>query len=124
MAESHTMDKIKANIVTLFHFFWAFLLLGGAFLMFFAHWYVIFEIVMMTLTVIVNIPLKGHCPSTLLEERLRQKIDPSYSNQNSFLTTYLNKIFRTNFKVNTMNTFMVLFYIFSYFSAIWLIIYK
>ena len=124
MFDTQTMDKIKANTVTSLHFLWTFLLLGGAVLMFFNRWFAYFEITIMTITVIANFPFKGNCPLTLLEERLRQKIDPTYNNQNSFMTTYLNKIFGTNLKVSIVNTYIILLYIVSYCSAILLIIHK
>ncbi|HEY0220690.1 MAG TPA: DUF2784 family protein, partial [Candidatus Paceibacterota bacterium] len=98
---------------------WSFLVFGGAIYMLFHHEYAIYQVVIMTLTVLVNIPLSDRCPLTLLEEKVRQKVDPAYTNNNSFLTTYLNKILSTNFKTHSVNSGIMIFYTITYATAAW-----
>ncbi len=81
--------------------------------------YAIYQVVIMTLTVLVNIPLSDRCPLTLLEEKIRQRVDPGYTNNNSFMTTYINKILGTSFKVHNVNTAIMIFYTITYLIAAW-----
>lgn len=113
-----TMDRLYANVVTGFHFFWSFIVLGGMIFLFIYPPYALIQIIIMSVTLLSNLPFRNNCPLTLLEERLRQKIDPSYHNDNSFATTYFNKIFRTHVRVRTVSIVIAIGYVVTYLVAV------
>jgi len=106
--------RALADAVTYFHFLWTFLVFGGGILVVFYHHYAIFQIGVLTLTLLANLPFKNKCPLTLLEGKLRRELDPAYDNQKSFTTTYLNKIFKTYLKPQEVSVAIAIFYIISY----------
>lgn len=113
------MDRFLANAVTGFHFIWLFLVMGGMAALFFFPKYALIQIIVMSVTILVNLPFRNICPLTLIEEQFRQKIEPGYVNNNSFATTYFNKIFGTQVRKKTVNTVIVVVYILAYGLAIW-----
>lgn len=114
--------QIYANIVTLIHFLWTFLVFGGVFYLVLHHSYAVIQIIVLTTTLLVSVPFRNICPLTLLEEKLRQKLNPAYKNQGSFMTTYINKIFKTNFSVKEINITIAVLYILSYSFAAFVLI--
>jgi hypothetical protein len=114
--------RYYANGILLIHVFWTFLIIAGAVVMFISPFYAIGEIVIVTFTLLISLPFKAVCPLTLLEGRLRRKFDASYSNHNSYLVTYINKIFKTHFAVRTIGIIVAIFYVFIYASAAYLIL--
>jgi len=123
MAMSATAYKFWANVITVFHFFWTFLVFGGAVYVIFDHAYAWKHIMVLSITLISNIPFKAVCPLTLIEESLRRKIDPAYTSQGSFTTTYTNKIFGTNFSTREINTGIAILYILSYSYSFYILYY-
>lgn len=106
--------KTLADVVTFFHFLWTFLVFGGALLVVFDHRYALIHIVILSVTLLSNVPFKTACPITIIERRLRRKADPSYDNTNSFTTTYLNKALGTRFLERNVNITIAVLYIISY----------
>ena len=101
---------IAANFITTLHIGWTLVIFVGAVAMAFGGKYAILEIVILNVTLLAAILWGNVCPLTLLEERLRQKHDPSYTNHGSYLKTYLSKIFRTDFTVKQINTTVAVCY--------------
>jgi hypothetical protein len=89
--------KFYANLVVGVHFGWTLLLIGGAIAMFFSPWFAIAEMMILAFTLLIALPFGRTCPLTLFEEKLRKKIDPSYRNDGSYITVYLNKFLKTRF---------------------------
>ena len=114
-------DKFKyragANLIVLIHFFWTLLLMGGAIFMFFARWYALVQIILMSFTLLIALPFGRTCPLTLFEEWLRKKIDPAYTNNRSYMVTYINKIFGTQLKKRRVDIFNGCFYVTAYIAA-------
>lgn len=120
--ENRIRYNVYANIVTLIHFLWTFLVFGGALYLLFHHSYAVIQIIVLTITLFSSIPFGNACPLTLLEERLRQKLNPTYKNQGSFMTTYINKMLKTNFSVKEVNLVIAILYILSYSFAAFVLI--
>lgn len=114
--------KRLADAVTVFHFAWTFLVFGGAIAMVIFPAYALTQIIVLSITLISNIPFKLDCPVTLLERRLRRKIDPDFENHGSFMTTYINKIFGTHFRVINVNITIGILYVVFYTYAVLILI--
>ena len=104
---------MSANAVTALHIFWTTILFGGAVFVFFAHWYAWWQIATIGFTLLIALPFGGVCPLTKLEDRLRKKVDPKYSNHGAYLMTYLNKVFGTHFSKQKVGIAIGIFYVFS-----------
>ncbi|MDE2018901.1 MAG: DUF2784 family protein [Patescibacteria group bacterium] len=109
--------QASANIIVLIHVFWTLLLFGGAVFMFFARWYAPFQIGLMSFTLLIAIPFGRTCPLTLFEEWLRKKINPDYTNNRSYMVTYINKIFGTKFSRKQIIIYNGCFYVAAYIAA-------
>jgi Protein of Unknown function (DUF2784) len=107
-----------AETATVFHFLWTFLLWGGMILVFFWHAYVPYEIAALSITLLSNIPFRGVCPLTYLEEKWRGKLDMDYVGNKSCTTTYVNKFFKTNFSVRSVNIVIAILYVLAYASLV------
>jgi hypothetical protein len=107
---SKTRHSVYANIVTAIHLGWTFVILGGAFAMAFGPRYALLEVVILNLTLLSALLFNNVCPLTRLEEHLRQRHDPHYTNHGSYLTTYINKIFKTRFTVKQVNATVAIIY--------------
>ncbi len=106
--------KLSADMIVALHVIWTFVLFGGAVFVLFAPWYAVVQIITISFTLLIALPFGNICPLTLLEERLRKKIDPSYTNNRSYLTTYINKIFGTDFRNRSVSIVVAVIYILSY----------
>jgi hypothetical protein len=100
------------------HFLWTFLVFGGAIYMLVVPSYAIVQIVVLSITLLSSLPFRGLCPVTTLEKSLRRKVDPSYENHGSFMTTYTNKILGTNLSTRPVNVTIAVLYILCYSYAI------
>ena len=107
-----------ANAVTLVHVVWTIWLFVGIFAVLVYPPYAPVQLVVLTITVLINLPFGNNCPLTIIEEKLRREYNPNYDNHHSFATTYLNKLLGTHFETFWVNTVIVLFYIFSYATSI------
>jgi len=108
--------KTAADILTAIHLAWSFLVIGGAFFEFLVPSYALTQIIVMSITLLIGLPF-GACPLTALEKRWRRKTNPSYDNQNSFITTYANKIMGAHLEKRTVNIAIGVFYTISYLSC-------
>jgi hypothetical protein len=106
--------KHYANLLVFVHFLWTLFLAVGAIVMIFIPWYAIIQILAMTGTLFLAIPFDNTCPLTLLEEKLRQKVDPRYRNDGSYIATYLNKTLKTKIKTRRVNETLAGLYIIAY----------
>lgn len=113
-----------ADSVVMFHILWTFLVFGGAIAMILYPPYAFMEILILSVTLLASLPLRFTCPITLIEAKLRRKIDPSYDNQGSFMATYLNKIAGTKISRRAMDTIIGIIYLFVYAYGILMLIYK
>jgi len=111
-----TNEKYRyyADGITALHFFWTFVIFAGAVLMFFWRTYAMVEIVVVSFTLLISLPFGAVCPLTLLEERLRRKLDSAYRNHGSYLAVYINKFFHTHFKVRSINISVGIIYFLIY----------
>ncbi len=107
-------NKFWSNLVTGIHVAVAILVFGGTIFMIFFPQYSLIHVCVITIVLTTNIPFSGNCPLTVLEEKLRRKIDPDYRNNNSFMTTYLNKIFKTKLKKEDVHSYIGMFFALSY----------
>ncbi len=113
-----------ANLITTLHALWTFLLWGGMAVALFIHAYAPFELGVLTITLLSNLPFRGACPLTLLEEKYRRTVNPSYTNGKSFMTTYINKLFKTDFSAKGINIAIAVLYVISYFLLITIIVHS
>lgn len=67
---------------------------------------------------IYSLLVLGFCPLTKLEEKLRSKVDPDFSYNNSFTTVYFNKIFKTNITARNINIGIIILHAASYAIAV------
>lgn len=111
-----------ANVIVAIHIVWTFIILAGAILMFVSPVFAMAEIVVVSFTLLISLPFGAVCPLTMFEERLRRKLDPSYSNHNSYLATYINKMFKTQTTTRTVNITVGIVYALIYFFATYLLI--
>jgi hypothetical protein len=118
------MYKTGANAILALHVLWTAILFCGAVFVIFAPWYAVYQIIAISFTLLISLPLGGVCPLTLVEERLRKKVDPSFTNDGSYLVTYLNKIFGAKFKKKSILKIVAILYIASIGISIATLIYK
>ena len=111
-----------ANILVSIHFLWTLFLIGGAVAMFFYPLYAWMQIYVMSFTLLISLPFGTICPLTLLEEKLRRKIDPAYDNHGSYIATYFNKISGKNVSVRRINEISAGLYVIAYAAAISILI--
>lgn len=109
-----TRYHASANAILAAHILWTCILFGGAVFVVFQPWYALFQIIAISFTLLVALPFGGVCPLTLLEEWLRKKISPGYTNNGSYLATYVNKIFGTSFRTKTVAVAVAILYVLSY----------
>ena len=114
--------RLYADGVTAIHFLWTVVVFGGALLMLFWHPYALYEIFVVSFTLLVSLPFGGLCPLTMMEERFRKKIDPSFTNEGSYMAHYINKIFGADFGTRTVNTGIGIFYTIIYAVAIYIMV--
>ncbi len=110
--------------VVAFHILWTLLVFGGAIAMIVYPPYAFMEILILSVTLLASLPLRFTCPITLLEAKLRRKIDPSYDNQGSFMATYINKITGMKISRRAMDTAIGIVYLFVYTYGVLMLIYK
>lgn len=113
-----------ADGVVVFHTIWTLLVFGGAVAMIVYPSYAFMEILVLSITLLASLPLRFTCPVTLLEAKLRRKIDPSYDNQGSFMATYLNKMAGTKISRRAMDTVIGIVYVLVYAYGVLMLIYK
>jgi hypothetical protein len=106
-----------------FHIAWTALVFGGAIAMFFYPPYAFVEILVLSITLLSNLPLRFTCPLTLMERHLRRHFDPSYENHGSFMATYTNKIFGTHITAKTADIIIGILYVIFYTYAVLMLIY-
>jgi Protein of Unknown function (DUF2784) len=120
------MAKMKryqwyADGIVAVHFAWTVVVFGGAALMFFWPPYALPEIIVVSITLLVSLPFGGLCPLTMMEEYFRRRIDPSFRNDGSYMTYYINKLMGTRFRVRTVNKSIGIFYTLVYGAAVFLL---
>jgi hypothetical protein len=113
-----------ADTLVVFHAIWAILIFGGAIAMFFYPPYAFIEILVLSITLLSNLPFRLSCPFTLLEGRLRRKVNPRYDNNRSFVGTYINKVFGTHFTNRTVDWVIGILYVLFYTYAVLMLLYK
>lgn len=113
-----------ADSVVAFHILWTLLVFGGAIAMIVYPPYAFMEILILSITLLASLPLRFTCPITLLEAKLRRKLDPSYNNEGSFMATYLNRIAGTKISRRTMDAAIGVIYVFVYAYGVFMLIYK
>lgn len=82
--------RILADLVYWFHWFWIFLMIGGAFLSIKYKWYRPYHAVIMVGTIASQLIFLG-CPLTTLENALRAHYDPNATYMGSFICYCLQK---------------------------------
>lgn len=117
--DGEEVHKKRADLIAGIHILWALLLLVGTLVVVIFPDYAVPQLVLLTGTLLVPLFFfGGRCPLTTWEERLRQKIEPGYSNNGSFMTTYINKTFGTNFERKSVKLTIAAFYVLSYAGAV------
>ena len=111
-----------ADGIVAVHFVWTVVVFAGAVGMFFWHAYAPCEAIVVSVTLLASLPFGGLCPLTMLEERFRRKIDPSFRNGGSYMAFYINKLFKTRFRVRTVNIAIGVFYAVIYAMAAYIIV--
>ena len=81
-----------ANAVSVFHWIWVAILLGGISLQFAFQWYKPIHMIVLTTTIVSQVLWLG-CPLVALENALRAKYDPKEMYYGSFICHYLKKRF-------------------------------
>jgi uncharacterized protein DUF2784 len=105
--------KFWADVVIAVHVVWTVIIFAGAVLVFFEPWYALFQIIVIGFTLLIALPFGGVCPLTLLEEWLRKKVDPHYTNHGAYLMTAINTIGKTHFSKRAVDTGIAIFYVIS-----------
>lgn len=113
-----------ADGVVAFHVLWTLLVFGGAVAMIVFPSYAFMEILVLSVTLLASLPLRFTCPVTLVEAKLRRRLDPSYDNQGSFMVTYVNKLAGTRFSRRTMDTLIGILYMLVYIYGVLMLIYR
>ncbi len=116
----HHAVVIRSVIV--FHFAWTVFLWGGMVLALFWKPYIPTELLILSITLLSNVPFRGGCPLTILEEHYREKISPGYERKRSFMTTYINKLLKTDFTVKQVNITIAVIYVLAYAILMWRLI--
>jgi hypothetical protein len=116
--------NMLANGLASLHFLWTLFLIIGFIAMIFYPYppYAIIQIVAISFTLLIAVPFRNTCPLTLLEERLRKKINPSYRNHGSFIATYINKFFNTRITLSQVNITIGILYFLDYCIAIFILV--
>jgi hypothetical protein len=110
--------KNTADVLVSIHFLWTLLLLGGIIATILFPAYAIVQIAAMSFTLLIAIPFGNTCPLTLLEEKLRRKVDPDYHPTGSFVARYLNRIFNINLDHRFVDEVLAALYILAFAIAI------
>lgn len=110
---------ITPELIVVLHFGILLWVLLGTVAMFFYSYYIGTHMIFLSLVLLFGLFL-GYCPLTKIEEKLRRKQNSRFTLNNSFITHYLNKLFRTDYSVTQINNFQWTVYIFSYIAAAYL----
>ena len=109
--------KIIADFLLALHILWIVVLVGGTIFMYYHRWYVVYHLIIVSGTLLFNLFLGG-CPLTWWEEKCRKIYDPNiYYHPNSFVTTYLKRIFHVNVTPRQVNWALILIKIASYYTS-------
>ncbi len=113
--------KILADVLLVIHIIWIVVLLGGTFYIFWNRDYTKYHLIIVSGTLLFNLFLGG-CPLTWWEEKARKIWDPrTYYHPNSFLTTYVHRMFGRDITSQQVNWVLVGIKIFSYTASILLL---
>jgi hypothetical protein len=113
--------RIIADFLLLLHLLWMMLLAGGTVFIFYDRWYIIYHLMFITGTALLNL-LFGGCPLTWWEEKYRKAWNPNTSYQHdSFFATYAGKLLRIDITPRQANRFLVFAKIISYSLSILLL---
>lgn len=115
--------RVLADAIVTLHIAWTAFVFGGAILMVIFPSYAFMEIFVLTVTLFSNLPFRFACPLTILERDLRRRVNPSYDNQNSFMATYVNRIFGTHVTRRKADTVIGVLFFFFYAYAVLMLIY-
>jgi hypothetical protein len=110
--------KTFADILASIHFLWSLLLLASIIATILFPAYAIVQIAIMSFTLLIALPFHNTCPLTLLEEKLRKKVDPDYRTSGSFVARYLNKILKINLNHRHVDETLAGLYILAFAIAI------
>lgn len=118
---SKLSHKIIADVLLVIHLVWIAILLGGTFYIFFNNGYIKYHLIIVSGTLLFNLFLGG-CPLTWWEEKYRKMWDPrTFYHPNSFLTTYIHRVFRRDITPQQVNWILVGIKIFSYSASVLLL---
>lgn len=116
--------KIIADVLLVIHLAWIAILLGGTFYIFFNNGYIKYHLIIVSGTLLFNLFLGG-CPLTWWEEKYRKMWDPrTYYHTNSFLVTYVHKIWSKDITPQQVNWTLTGIKIFSYTASVLLLIHS
>lgn len=113
--------KFLANIFFALHIFWIVLLLGGIGFMSYHRWYIVYHLIIVSGTLLANLFLGG-CPFTWWEDKYRKLYDPNiYYDRNSFIVTYVHKIFGWKVLPVQVDYVLIVIKVFSYAASVLLL---
>lgn len=112
---------VYATIIAAIHIAWTLLMFVGAVAVLIVPSYAPSHVGVLTVTLLISIPFRNACILTVIEERLRQKTDPAFSHNGSFITTHINRMLGARFNPWTVNRFLAVFYIASYLISFFII---
>lgn len=113
--------KVLADLLLMIHLGWIVILLGGTFYIFFNNSYVKYHLIIISGTLFFNLFLGG-CPLTWWEERYKRLWDPrTYYHPNSFLVTYIHKVFGRSITPQQINWTLIGIKTFSFIVSILLL---
>ncbi|MBI4160335.1 MAG: DUF2784 family protein [Candidatus Yanofskybacteria bacterium] len=113
--------KVLADFLLALHLIWIGVLLGGTIYIFFNKSYITTHIIIVSGTLLFNLFLGG-CPLTWWEEKVRKVWDPrSYYHPNSFLVTYVHRVWKKEITPQQVNWVLVAIKVFSYMASVLLL---
>jgi len=113
--------KVLADFLLAVHVVWIGILLGGTFYIFSNSGYIKYHLIIVSGTLFFNLILGG-CPLTWWEEKARKIWDPrTYYHPNSFLVTYIHKIWSKDITPQQVNWTLTGIKIFSYAASVLLL---
>ena len=99
--------KILAEVLFFIHLTWLLLLAGSAVYILYNRDFVVKHLIIVSGTLLLNLPFGGRCPLTVWEGKFRKMWDPDADfHFDSFFATYVRKFFKINMTPRQANIFL------------------
>ena len=111
--------RIIADILFFIHFGWLLMLAVSAVYILYNRDFVVKHLIIVSGTLLLNLPFGGRCPLTIWEGKFRKLWNPDADfHFDSFFATYVRKFFRINITPRQANIFLTIVKVSSYGIAV------